>query len=55
MSKLKQAIDALESTTRRTADNVRELRHWRLAAERRFMTVVVKAATHPKPSKGRAP
>lgn len=49
MSKLKAAVEQMDAT-RTTADPVRALRHWRLAAERRFMGVVIKAAEL-KPSK----
>lgn len=52
MSKLKAAVEQMDAT-RTTADPVRALRHWRLAAERRFMGVVVKAAELKPAKKGR--
>ncbi len=51
MSKLKQAVKQMEET-RTTMDAVKALRHWRLAAERRYMSVITKAAEL-KPSKGK--
>lgn len=53
MSKLKQAVEQMDAT-RTTADPVRALRHWRLAAERRYMGVVIKAAEVSAPKKGRS-
>lgn len=52
MSKLKAAVEQMDAT-RTTADPVQALRHWRLAAERRFMGVVVKAAEIKPAKKGR--
>lgn len=52
MSKLKAAVEQMDATRKGSSDPLRELRHWRLAAERRFMTVVVKAAEL-KPAKGK--
>lgn len=43
MSKLGQAVKSME-TTRGQTDPVRELRHWRLQAEKRFLGAVVKAS-----------
>lgn len=50
MSKLKQAVVQMEQTRAQT-DPLRELRHWRIAAEKRFMGVVVKAS---KPAASKA-
>jgi len=43
MSDLGKAVAGMEKT-RAVTDPVRELRHWRLQAEKRFMSVVVQAA-----------
>jgi hypothetical protein len=53
MTKLKAAVEQMDAT-RTTADPVRALRHWRLAAERRYMSVVVKAAEIKPAKKGRS-
>lgn len=50
MSKLKQAVAEMEKTLAQT-DPLRELRQWRIAAEKRFMGVVVRAS-RPGASKG---
>lgn len=44
MSHLKKAVAQMEQATQAQGDHLRDLRHWRLQAERRFMTVVVQAA-----------
>lgn len=48
MSKLRQMVESMETTRESKADPLRELRHWRLVAERRFMSVIVKASKPPK-------
>jgi len=50
MSKLQQLVTSMEETRQSKADPVRELRHWRMRAEQRFMTVIVKASK-PAPPK----
>ena len=44
MTHLKKAVAQMEQATQVREDHLRDLRHWRLQAERRFMTVVVNAA-----------
>ena len=46
MSKLLVAVKQMEST-RASTDPVKELRQWRIQAEKRFLGVVVKAAKLP--------
>jgi hypothetical protein len=43
-SKLKQVVKSMEDTRKHSADPLRELRHWRLQAERRFMGVILQAS-----------
>lgn len=45
-------VTSMEETRKQSADLLRELRHWRLAAERRYMTVVVQASKLPPTGKG---
>ena len=50
MNKLRQSVTSMEETRQSKADPLRELRHWRLQAERRFMGVIVQASK-PQPPK----
>jgi hypothetical protein len=52
MSKLQQSVTSMEETRQSKTDPLRELRHWRLQAERRFMGVIVQAS---KPAPPKSP
>jgi hypothetical protein len=54
MSKLQQVVESMETTRQSKADPLRELRHWRLQAERRFMGVVIQASKLQAAGKERA-
>ena len=52
MSKLQQVVTSMEETRKQSADPLRELRHWRLLAKLRSLSLVVQASKPPKrPSK----
>lgn len=48
MSKLQQLVTSMEETRRQSADPLRELRHWRLLAKLRSLSLVVQASKPPK-------
>lgn len=44
MSKLSQVVESMETTRQSNTDPLRQLRHWRLQATLRYMSVIVKAS-----------